>query len=585
VKDKSLSGSPAIVSDVTFKAGAKMAKGKELFMQSLLAAGVRYIFGNPGTTEAALLDALADYPEIEYVLALHEGVAVGMADAYAFAAGRPAVVNLHAAPGLGNGLGMLYDALQGRSPILVTAGQPDNRLRLRGPLLGHDLVAMAAPLTKWSATAQRADDIPLLLRRAFKIATEPPTGPVFVDLPANVMEEEGEQAVLPPSRLFYQNQPDPAAVEKAAGLLLGAQRPVIICGDGVFRSRAQSELVALAELLGAPVWNTLLTSAVNFPSTHPQLRGELPDNHAQIRELLGEPDVALLVGGHFFREVFYTPVSPWPRETAVIQIDEAPEALARNFAVNVGLAADPRQALHDLQAVISSRVTEAFWEASQSRRGALAKLKEEMRRQQQARLEAGWNEEPMTSARFMAELNEALPKDVIVVGEVNTCRDDLLRTVPFEHPGDYYGSRGGGIGQGLPGALGVRLAHPDRPLVAVSGDGSALYSIQALWTAAHYRMPIVFIILNNREYRIVKHNMDRHREFFDVTGKRGYPFLDLTEPDVDFVDLAQGFGVPARRVFEADELGPVLQEALSEAGPFLLDVPVESDCGVLADEE
>jgi benzoylformate decarboxylase len=561
-----------------------MAKGKELFIQGLSAEGVRYLFGNPGTTEAALIDALADHPQVEYILALHEGVAVGMADAYALATGNVSVVNLHAAPGLGNGLGMLYNALQGRSPIVVTAGQPDNRLRLREPLLGHDLVAMAAPLTKWSAAAQRADDLPLLIHRAFKIAKEPPSGPVFIDLPTNVLEEESDEQVFLPSGKFLYGQPDPVALENAAELLLGAQRPVVICGDGVFRSRAQLELVAVAELLGAPVWNTLLTSAVNFPSNHPQLRGELPDNYQQIRELLDSPDVVLLVGGDYFREVFYTGGAPWPSETAVIQIDEASEALARNLAVTVGMVADPKQALHDLQALISAAASPAFNKVSRARRGALAKQKEQAWNQQQTRLKGGWNAVPMTSARFVSELSDALPKEVIVVGEVNTCRDDLLRTVPFERPGDYYGSRGGGIGQGLPGALGIRLAHPDRPLVAISGDGSALYSIQALWTAAHYGMDVVFIILNNREYRIVKHNMDRHRAYFGVDGQKGYRYLDLTNPDIDFVHLAQGFGVPARRVSEPGGLGRAVQEALSETGPYLLDVPIESDCGALMDE-
>ena len=561
-----------------------MSKGKHLFMQSLEANGVRYIFGNPGTTEAALIDTLSDYPGIDYILALHEGVAVGMADAYALGTGRVGVVNLHAAPGLGNGLGMLYNALQGRSPLVVTAGQPDNRLRLREPLLGHDLVAMAAPLCKWSVSAERADDLPLILHRAFKVAKEPPTGPVFVDLPANVLEEESDRPTLAPGRLFAPSQADPEGLRQAAEVLLRAQNPVVICGDGVYRSGAQAELVALAELLGTPVWNTLLTAAVNFPTSHPQLRGELPDNQAQMRELLHEPDAVLLVGGHFFREVFFAGESPWPEEAAVIQIDEAAGAVARNYPVTVGLVADPKATLRDLYELLAPQVTGALRGASEVRRGELARLQQEAWERQQDRVKASWDELPMTSARFMVELKSALPKDVVVVGEVNTCRDDLLRTLSFEKAGDYYGSRGGGIGQGLPGALGYKLAHPDRPLLAISGDGSALYSIQALWTAAHYGMKLVFVILNNRAYRIVKHNMDRHREFFGVRGKAGYPFLDLTQPDINFVDLAEGFGVPARRVMEPGQLAPAVQEAFDRSGPVLLDVPIESDCGVLADE-
>jgi len=551
-----------------------MTQGKHLVMQSLASEGVRYIFGNPGTTESPLMDVLAGYPQIEYMLVLHEGVAVGMADAYALATGRVGVVNLHVAPGLGNALGMLFNALEGHSPVIVTAGEPDGRLRLREPLLSHDLVAMAAPLTRWSVRAERADELPLLLHRAFKVAQEPPGGPVFVALPMNVMEEESAAPLFPPARLFTHVQPDPAAIEEAANLLLEARNPVIVCGDGVFRSHAQGELVAVAELLGAPVWNTLLTSAVNFPMTHAHFRGELADNTAQIRQRLGEPDALLLVGGHFFREVFYTPELPWPTQAAVIQIEAAPQALARNFSVTVGLAADPRAALRDLHALLSSRATEPFRTAAAARRREQARLKAEEQRRYQAQVRERWDTRPMTVARFAAELKDALPPDVVVVGEVNTGRADLLRTIPFERAGDYYGSRGGGIGQGLPGALGYRLAHADRPLLAISGDGSALYTIQALWTAARYHLPVVFAILDNRAYQIVKNNLERYREFFRVEGGRGCPHLDLTNPHIDYVQLARGFGVPARRVEDPAEVGPAMREGFASEGPYLLDVLV-----------
>jgi benzoylformate decarboxylase len=549
-----------------------MTKGKDLFMASLRTAGVRYIFGNPGTTETPLLDALADYPQVQYVLALHEGVAVGMADAYALATGRVSVVNVHVAPGLGNGLGMLFNALEGRSPVLVTAGEPDTRLRLREPLLSHDLVAMAAPLTKWSVRAERADELPLLLHRAFKIAQEPPSGPVFVALPLNVMEEESAFSVLPPASATTRTAADPVALEEAAGHLLKARNPVVICGAGVSRSGAQEALVAVAEFLGAPVWNTLLTSAVNFPTTHPQYRGELVDNHRQIRRLLGEADAVLLVGGHFFREVFYTPETPWPADSAVIQIDVAPEALARNFPVTVGLAADPRMALNGLLDVLSSRASEEYLAYSADRCSQHKQVKDQARRLYQERLKETWDVRPMMPARFFHELKTALPPEVIVVSEINTGRHDLLRTLALEKPGDFFGSRGGGIGQGLPGAVGIHLAYPERPILALSGDGSALYSIQALWTAAHYRLPILFVILNNRSYQIVKRNLDRYRSFFGMSGGQGDRFLDLTDPEIDFVQLAAGFGVPARRITEPEEIGPGVAQAFTARGPCLLEV-------------
>jgi benzoylformate decarboxylase len=174
------------------------------------------------------------------------------------------------------------------------------------------------------------------------------------------------------------------------------------------------------------------------------------------------------------------------------------------------------------------------------------------------------------------ELKVVLPKDVVVVSEVNTGRDDLIRTIPFQRSGDYYGSRGGGIGQGLPGAFGYCLAHPHRPLLAISGDGSALYSIQALWTIAHYKLPVVFVILNNRAYQILKRNMDRYRKFFGVQGTQGYPFMDLTDPEIDYVQLAHGFGVPARRLVEPAEVGPAVEAAFAGGRPCLLEVLVRA---------
>jgi benzoylformate decarboxylase len=256
----------------------------------------------------------------------------------------------------------------------------------------------------------------------------------------------------------------------------------------------------------------------------------------------------------------------------VIQIDAAPQALARNFSIAVGVAADPKMALRDLHTLMSSRATEDFLANSADRRDQQARRQDKEQQRHNTRLQQMWDSRPMTVARFAHELRSALPPDVVVVGEVNTGRRDLIRAIPFQRPGDYYGSRGGGIGQGLPGALGIHLAHPDRPLVSISGDGSSLYSIQALWTAAHYRLPVVFVILNNRAYNIVKLNMDRYRHYFGVSGPQGYPFMDLTEPDIDYVQLAGGFGIPARRVVEPEHIGLAVQAAFASGGPYLIEV-------------
>ncbi len=561
--------------DFMAKASGKTYKGRQIFMETLLAEGVDTLFGNPGTTESPILDALLEYPGIRYIVSLQEAAAVSMADAYAKATGKVGVVNLHVAPGLGNGLGSLYNAWEGRTPLLVTAGQQDTRIRLREPLLGHDLVAMAAPLTKWSVQAETADEMPLLLNRAFKVAREEPSGPVFVALPINVMEQDTAHPPMQPARIFSRTLPDPAGVDEAAGLLVSAARPAIICGDGVGRSGAVKELVALAEQIGAPVWGEVLIAQLNFPTGHPHFRDRLPGDHTLIRQSLGGADTVLLVGGEFFEEVWHTVGSPFPEGAAVIQLDAAPRQLARNLPITVGLVADPKAGLRALSRAVAAKATPAFTARAEAARAALAKLKAQEWEKQQARIEHAGEKRPMSSARLMLEVRKALPKRVIIVHEAITAAPDLFRTLPVTEPSDFYGPRGGGIGQGLPSAIGVKLAHPDRPVLCISGDGSSLYTIQALWTAAHHKLPVVFIILNNKAYRILKINMNRYRRDFGTGGERPHPHMDLTDPDLGYVDLARGFGLEGRRVSDPAELGPALSAAFASGKPTLLDVLVD----------
>jgi benzoylformate decarboxylase len=548
-------------------------RGKQVFMESLIAHGVEHIFGNPGTTESPILDALLDYPQLTYIVALHEGVALGAASYYALTAGTPAVVNLHVAPGLGNALGMLYNAFKARAPLLVTAGQQDTRLRLRGPVLGHDLVAMAAPLTKWSVQVERADEFALILHRALKIATDPPAGPVFVALPIDVLEQETDVAPFPPGRLYRAPEPDPAGIQAAAELLLGARRPVIVAGDDA--AAAATEVTALAEQLGAAVWCEGIRTHQVMPTGHPSFRLGLPFDAVAIRRALDDADVVLLVGGPFFEEVWYAPGSPLPPSAAAIQVELAPERLAQNLPVRVGLVSHPRAALAALRAALERGASPAFRAAAAQRNEGLRALKAQEAQAQRARAAKRWDQAPISVPRLVAEIEAALPPDAILVDEAITASLDLARTVQFERPGDYVGARGGGIGQALPGALGVKLAHPGRPVVALSGDGSAMYSIQALWTAAHHDLAVVFVILNNREYRILKHNMDTYRQRFGGKPDRGYPNMDLVPPDLGFVDLARGLGVEGMRVTAPGELRPALDKALGARRPFLLDVAIE----------
>src|SRR5262249_21523442 len=261
-------------------------RGRQVLMQTLVNHGVDRIFGNPGTTESPLLDSLLDYPSIEYIVHLHEGVAVGAANFYAQASGKTAFVNLHVAPGLGNAIGHIYGALKNNSPMVVTAGQQDTRLRLRDPVLGHDLAAMAAPVTKWSVQVERADELAPILQRAFKVASEPPAGPVFVALPIDVMEQE---TIIPPGKpaqLYRAARPDPAGIEAMAKLIIGANSPAIVAGDDIARSEANASLAKLVERIGASVWFEGLRGRNSFPTDDPAYRGTLGFDAAGVAKQL-----------------------------------------------------------------------------------------------------------------------------------------------------------------------------------------------------------------------------------------------------------------------------------------------------------
>ncbi len=546
-------------------------RGRQVFMETLLAHGVDRIFGNPGTTESPLLDSLLDYPQLQYIVHLHEGVAVGAANFYAQASGKTAFVNLHVAPGLGNAIGMIYSALKNNSPMVVTAGQQDTRMRLRDPVLGHDLAAMAAPVTKWSVQVETADEMGPILQRAFKIANDAPAGPVFVALPINVMEQETSIPAGRPAQLFTRSQPDPAGIAAMAKLIAGAQNPAIVAGDDVARAGGVKTLEKLVERIGASVWFEGLRGRNSFPTEHPAYRGTLAFDAPGVAKQFAGNDLVLLVGGPFFEEVWYAPGSPFPMGCKVLQIEAAPPRLAYNFAADAGVISDVDAAL------------EALWQATTGVSGAAVRARQDaFRAQKQAddeaqkvRVQKAWARTPTSMARVMAELKAAAPADVVVVDETITANLDLFKTFSFAGADDYFSGRGGGIGQGVAGAIGVAVAEPKRPILCVSGDGSSMYSIQALWTAAHHDLPIVFVILANREYRVLKHNIDAYRARFDVKSNKPYMHMDLSGPVMGFVDLAKGMGVAGTHVTRADDIQAAVATAFKSGKPHLIEIEIE----------
>jgi benzoylformate decarboxylase len=353
--------------------------GKQALMEQLVAEGVKYVFGNPGTSEQPFMDIVQDYPQIQYILALQEATALGMADAYAWASGRPAFVELHIAPGLGNAMGMLYNSYCAGTPLVVYAGQHETTGVIQEILLAADLVSIARPVTKWSVEAQDAADIPTILRRAFKVAAEPPRGPVFISIPLNVMDQTAEMTIAAATHSRWRVRPDPQAVAEAADVLAAARSPVMVCGDGLALSGALEEAVQLAELIGAQVYSSF-SAELAFPTGHPLYQGLVNIiREAGLRTQLAAADVLLIIGAPAFRVVYSMREPPFPAQTKIVQMDANAWELAKNWPATLAIVADPQMGLRDLLQVLPSRLSEAGRQAAAARLQAARQQKEQAR--------------------------------------------------------------------------------------------------------------------------------------------------------------------------------------------------------------
>ena len=547
--------------------------GKRAFLELLKQEGVEVIFGNPGTTELPLMDALAVEPALRYVLALQEAAVMAMADGYAQAAGRLAVANLHVAPGLGNALGMLYDAQKAQAPILVTAGQHDQSFTQSEPILWADLPTIARPFVKWSSEVRRIEDLPRAIHRAAKTALAPPTGPVFLSLPADVLNGEADLDLGAPTRLAAGLCGDRAALDAAAALLARAERPLIIAGDAVAQRRAHAELVALAELLGAPVHAEGIANSASFPASHPLYAGPMLRLAPAIRGVLEQHDLLLSVGGDLFTLSLPSDVDPMPPGLDIIHIDVDPWEIGKNYAAKVAILGDPKATLPALSAALGARLGKAERARAATRLAETTRRLAAAREQLHAKARIEATKSPIRPLALWQAVGELLPRDAVVVEEAVSSGAGLRQLLRSDDPQSLFGLRGGGIGWGLPAAIGVKLALPERPVVAFIGDGSAMYTCQALWTAAHDKVAVVFVILNNRSYRILKQRAHAMKGFAAQTDR--YIGMDITEPAIDYVGLARSLGVPADRATALDQVVALLRGALAQGGPRLIEIELE----------
>lgn len=544
--------------------------GAEVLLEILETEGVRHIFGNPGTTELPLIDALARQDRVHYVLVLHESVAAGMADGYAQASGRPSFVNLHTVSGLGNAMGNLSNSRASGTPIVLTAGQQDRRHLITEPFLSGDVAGLAASLAKWTCEVHRTADLGRLLRRAFHDAASPPTGPVMVSLPMDVLQERGDWPVPAVSRI--KRRTVPAALADLAAEILAAPRDrfAIVAGDEVARSDAVTALTVVAERLGCPVYGPPMQSSQVFPTAHSLWAGSLPPDAEAMRALLARFQTVLLIGSRGFTTFAYRHAWPVPPELRLLHLSPAAEDIGRSHPTCLGLVGDPRATLEALAPLLSGvDAAEVSGLIRSSEAAAAASQADLRRRVASAQPDASGRMHPMAAVQAIIE---ALPAETTVVDEAVTSDPYVRAFHRVCTRGRFFYSRGGGLGWGLPAAMGVSLARGREAVLAVVGDGSFLYSPQAWWTAVREDLPVVAVLLNNRGYLILRRYLTEMRP----AGLPAVPGtgLGIEDPQVDPLLVARGFGARASRIDSLADVGEAVRSALAAGGPTLIEVPV-----------
>ena len=525
------------------KPASKSITVKDATFNLLRAFGIRKVFGNPGSTE---LPFLADWPDdIDYVLALQEASAVGMADGYAQATRNAGFVNLPSAAGVGNALGNIYTAHRNQTPLVITAGQQARSiLPLQAFLQAERASEFPRPYVKYSVEPARPEDVPAAIARAYYTAMQPPCGPTFVSVPID--DWMHATAPVEARQVSRELGPDPAAMKALVAAFAESKKPAVIVGPGVDRAAAVDLMVDVAEKAKASVWVSPFSARCSFPERHPQFAGFLHASPGQLSDALREHDLVVVVGAPVFTFHVEGHASIFDGGTTIFQITDDPTAAAVTPRGS-SIVATMRPALSML----------------------LELLPETKRAMPAGRtlLPAPKAGDPIPVEYLLHTLSEAMPDNAVLVEEAPSHRPAMQKFMPMRGQDSFYTMASGGLGWSLPAAVGMALGRGEVRTVCLVGDGSAMYSIQALWTAAQRRLPLTVVVINNSGYGAM-------RSFSQVMQVRNVPGLEL--PGLDFVKLAEGHGCAAVRVTKSSELAAALKHALAQEGTSLVEVMVDS---------
>lgn len=532
-------------------------------LEVLCGWGVKHVFTCPGSTEAAFLDATLGRADVRVLLTTHESVAVSMADGYSQATGRPSVAYLHTNVGLTNGLAHLYAAGLARSPVVVLNGLKSTAVQAhQGFTTAPQMRDFVRQYVKWDWTSSRAAAVPEDVNRAIRVATTEPCGPTWLGLPQDYLESPDEVTVPRTERFVVRARPrpDPQLLDRAADLLARADRPLLVAGSEVARHGATETVAALAERLGAPVLNEdrRTFQRPGFPSTHPLFAGMYDPGRAAVRDA----DVVFFVGCHVFTEFEEPAGAQIPPHATVIHSHIDADEIGRIHGVDVPLVGHQAMVLADLLAALP---------ATDPRPAAREHLRVAREEWRQATV-TGWDTRSPGHGRAVddavAAVAESVDDATTVVGDATTAGGLLLRDLPQHSTEHLFTSSSGSLGWGMGAALGIKLGLPHRDVVAVVGDGVFQFGVQALWAAVRYRIPVTFLVLNNRTYAAVAAALHRYGGVAAAQGR--YPGSDIAGPDI--VGISEGFGVPARRVDDTARLPEALKESRSAGGPTVIEV-------------
>jgi benzoylformate decarboxylase len=532
---------------------------RDVTYQLLRDFGLTTIFGNVGSTEETFLK---DFPaDFRYILALQEASVIGIADGYAQATRRPALVNLHTGAGLGNAIGNLITAFLNKTPLIVTAGQQTREMLLMEPWLTNvEPTMLPRPWVKWAYEPVRAADIPAAFMRAIATALQPPSGPVFLSLPLDDWEKPcaGLAVVRSVSKRVA---PDQERLAEFAQILSQASSPVLIYGAAIARGNGWGEAVAFAEALGAPVWAAPASERTPFPEDHPLYCGGLPFATGPLSEKLEGHDVALVIGAPVFRYYPYVPGPYLPAGLRLLHISDDPTETAR-APVGDSLLGDAVLSIAGLTALLADH------------RPKTAKPRESVAHRMAAHppsAEKPSSDGRLSAAQVFAALSEIRPANTVLVEESPSNLSDLHKAWPITEPDTFYTFASGGLGWNLPASVGIALAERDsgrnRPVLAIIGDGSFQYSVQSLWNAAQLHLPMLVVVMRNEEYCILK-------SFAVLEQTPGVPGLDL--PGLDIVSLARGYGCDAARLDDIGAIRRAATEAWKKERPTVLEIPISA---------